>query len=185
MIKDAISLLTTESSWEDLILTKKALQQLKKISTKNSTTTNRNLQKTTRPASPVLFYGTQANAQITTVALIGKEMNKPAFRIDLSKLVSKYIAETEKNLNAVFETAEKKDWILFFDEADALFGKRTDVKDSHDKYANLDTNYLLQRIESYPGLVLLAANKKTNIDTAFIRRLRSIVYFPKPKKKKG
>jgi len=183
MIKAAISLLTTESSWEDLILTKKALQQLKKISTNSSITTHRKLLKTTRPESPVLFYGTQANKQITTAALIAKGMNKPAYRIDLSKLVSKYIGETEKNVNTLFDTAEKKDWVLFFDEADALFGKRTDVKDSHDKYANLDVNYLLQRIEDYPGLILLATNKKSNIDPAFTRRLRSIVYFPIPRKK--
>lgn len=189
MIKTALSLLTTESSWDDLLLTKKALQKIKAISNqvKNNTTAtgNTKLINTTNRVSPVLFYGSQACEQITTAALIGKVINKDAYSIDLSKLVSKYIDETEKNLNVLFDTAEKKDWILFFDEADALFGKRTDLKDDHDRYANLDVTYLLQKIEDHPGLILLASNKKTTISPALIRRLRSIIHFPKPKKKKG
>jgi SpoVK/Ycf46/Vps4 family AAA+-type ATPase len=189
MIKTALSLLTTESSWDDLLLTKKALQQIKAISNqvKNNTTLTgkTKLINKTNKVSPVLFYGSQANEQITTAALIGKIINKDAYRIDLSKLVSKYIGETEKNLNVLFDTAEKKDWILFFEEADALFGKRSDVTDTHNRYANLDVTYLLQRIEDHPGLVLLAANKKTTIDPDFIKRLRPIIHFPKPKKKRG
>ena len=109
-------------------------------------------------------------------------MIKTIYRIDLSKLVSKYVDETEKNLDAVFDAAEKKDWILFFDEADALFGKRTDVKDSHDKYANLDVSYLLQRIESFDGLILLAGNKKSKIDPNVLKKLKLVIHFPNPKR---
>jgi len=95
-------------------------------------------------------------------------------------IVSKYIGETEKNLELLFARAEDKGWILFFDEADALFGKRTNVRDAHDKYANQEVSYLLQRIENYNGLVILATNMKNNIDDAFIRRFNSILKFPLP-----
>ena len=95
-------------------------------------------------------------------------------------VVSKYIGETEKNLELLFARAEDKDWILFFDEADALFGKRTNVRDAHDKYANQEVSYLLQRIEDYDGLVILATNMKNNIDDAFLRRFNSVVKFPFP-----
>ena len=102
------------------------------------------------------------------------------FRIDLSRVVSKYIGETEKNLARLFDRAEHKDWILFFDEADALFGKRTDVRDAHDKYANQEVAYLLQRIETFSGLVILATNQRGNIDEAFLRRFQAAVHFPMP-----
>ncbi|HVW61052.1 MAG TPA: ATP-binding protein, partial [Puia sp.] len=98
----------------------------------------------------------------------------------LSGVVSKYIGETEKNLRRVFDAAEDGGAILFFDEADALFGKRSEVKDSHDRYANIEINYLLQRMEAYNGLAILATNKKSSMDEAFIRRLRFIVQFPFP-----
>jgi len=94
--------------------------------------------------------------------------------------VSKYIGETEKNLENLFAKAETKNWILFFDEADALFGKRTGVRDAHDKYANQEVSYLLQRVEDFDGLVILATNMKNNIDDAFIRRFNSIIRFPLP-----
>ena len=95
-------------------------------------------------------------------------------------VVSKFIGETEKNLSSLFNKAENKDWILFFDEADALFGKRTNVRDAHDKYANQEVSYLLQRVESFDGLVILASNFKNNIDDAFTRRFQSIIHFPMP-----
>lgn len=98
-------------------------------------------------------------------------------------VVSKYIGETEKNLSKVFELAENKDWILFFDEADALFGKRTNVKDAHDRYANQEVAFLLQRVENYPGLVILSTNLKTNIDEAFARRFQIMVRFNMPNAK--
>ena len=102
------------------------------------------------------------------------------YRIDLSSVVSKYIGETEKNLRRVFEAAEDSGAILVFDEADALFGKRSDVKDSHDRYANIETSYLLQRMEAYRGLAILTTNMKSALDPAFKRRLRFIVHFPFP-----
>ena len=113
-------------------------------------------------------------------SLLGKQFNKDVYRIDLSQVVSKYIGETEKNLEKIFIKAENKDWILFFDEADALFGKRANVQSAHDKYANQEVSYLLQRVEDFPGLIILASNYKNNIDTAFIRRFNAIVHFPMP-----
>jgi SpoVK/Ycf46/Vps4 family AAA+-type ATPase len=94
--------------------------------------------------------------------------------------VSKFIGETEKNMEKIFTQAENKDWILFFDEADALFGKRSNVSSAHDKYANQEVSYLLQRIEDYRGLIILASNFKNNIDQAFVRRFNAIVHFPMP-----
>jgi SpoVK/Ycf46/Vps4 family AAA+-type ATPase len=100
--------------------------------------------------------------------------------IGLSEVVSKYIGETEKNLARLFDKAENKDWILFFDEADALFGKRTDIRDAHDKYANQEVSYLLQRVETHGGLVILATNRRGNIDDAFLRRFQAAIQFPMP-----
>jgi SpoVK/Ycf46/Vps4 family AAA+-type ATPase len=102
------------------------------------------------------------------------------YKIDLSTVVSKYIGETEKNLSLVFREAESSHSILFFDEADALFGKRSEVKDAHDRYANIETGYLLQRMEEYEGIVILATNLQKNMDDAFIRRLQFSINFPFP-----
>ena len=103
------------------------------------------------------------------------------FRIDLAGVVSKYIGETEKNLRSIFEEADRADAVLFFDEADALFGKRSDVKDAHDRYANIEINYLLQRIESFEGIAILATNMRAHIDEAFLRRIHITVEFPLPR----
>src|SRR4029078_4524387 len=100
--------------------------------------------------------------------------------IDLAMIVSKYIGETEKNLGRVFDAAEHRRWILFFDEADALFGKRTRVEDSRDRFANQEISFLLQRIEDFDGVVILASNFKSNIDDAVLRRFHSVVHFPSP-----
>jgi DNA polymerase III delta prime subunit len=127
-----------------------------------------------------LFYGPPGTGKTFTARILGNELNKEVFKIDLSMIVSKYIGETEKNLELLFARAEDKGWILFFDEADALFGKRTNVRDAHDKYANQEVSYLLQRIEDYNGLIILATNMKNNIDDAFIRRFNSILKFPFP-----
>ncbi|CAB3629830.1 MULTISPECIES: AAA family ATPase [Achromobacter] len=101
-------------------------------------------------------------------------------RIDLSRIVSKYIAETEENLSRLFESVEQRGAVLYFDEADALFGKRANVKDSHDRYANIEVSYLLQPMQSYRGLASRAASLKSNLDSAFLRRLRFVVQFPAP-----
>jgi SpoVK/Ycf46/Vps4 family AAA+-type ATPase len=111
---------------------------------------------------------------------LANELNLDLFRIDLSQVVNKYIGETEKNLRRVFDAAEDGGAILLFDEADALFGKRSEVKDSHDRYANIEVSYLLQRMEVYRGLAILTTNLKSALDTAFLRRLRFVVQFPFP-----
>lgn len=127
-----------------------------------------------------LFYGPPGTGKTFTAQILGNELDREVYKIDLSMVVSKYIGETEKNLELLFARAEDKEWILFFDEADALFGKRTNVRDAHDKYANQEVSYLLQRIEDYNGLVILATNMKNNIDEAFVRRFNSILKFPFP-----
>lgn len=127
-----------------------------------------------------LFYGPPGTGKTLAAGLLGNELGKDVYKIDLSMVVSKYIGETEKNLELLFARAEDKGWILFFDEADALFGKRTGVRDAHDKYANQEVSYLLQRIEDYNGLIILATNMRSNIDDAFMRRFNTILKFPFP-----
>jgi hypothetical protein len=127
-----------------------------------------------------LFAGESGTGKTMAAEVIANELRLNLYRIDLSQVVNKYIGETEKNLRRLFDAAEDGGAILFFDEADALFGKRSEVKDSHDRFANIEINYLLQRMESYRGLAILATNMKSALDTAFLRRLRFIVnfYFP-------
>jgi SpoVK/Ycf46/Vps4 family AAA+-type ATPase len=112
--------------------------------------------------------------------VLANELRLDLFRIDLSQVVSKYIGETEKNLRRVFDAAEEGGAVLLFDEADALFGKRSEVKDSHDRYANIEVSYLLQHMEAYRGLAILTTNMKGMLDQAFLRRLRFVVQFPFP-----
>ena len=127
-----------------------------------------------------LFAGESGTGKTMAAEVIANDLQLTLYRIDLSAVVSKYIGETEKNLRRLFDAAEDGGAILLFDEADALFGKRSEVKDSHDRYANIEINYLLQRIESYRGLAILATNLKNALDTAFLRRLRFILNFPFP-----
>lgn len=112
--------------------------------------------------------------------ILAQELNLDLYKIDLSSVVSKYIGETEKNLNRIFYEAESSNAILFFDEADALFGKRSEVKDAHDRYANIEVAYLLQKMEEYEGICILATNLRKNIDDAFARRMHHTVEFPFP-----
>jgi len=128
----------------------------------------------------VLFAGESGTGKTMAAEVIANELRLLLYRIDLSAVVSKYIGETEKNLRKLFDAAEDGGAILFFDEADALFGKRSEVKDSHDRYANIEINYLLQRMEAYRGLAILATNMKSALDSAFVRRLRFVVNFPFP-----
>jgi len=128
----------------------------------------------------VLFAGESGTGKTLAAEVIAHQLRLNLYRIDLSQVISKYIGETEKNLRKLFDAAEDGGTILFFDEADALFGKRSEVKDSHDRYANIEINYLLQRMEAYQGLAILATNMKNALDTAFMRRLRFIVNFPFP-----
>ena len=128
----------------------------------------------------VLFAGPPGTGKTMAAEAIADALEQDLYRIDLSAVVSKYIGETEKNLAAAFDEAERAGAVLFFDEADALFGKRTDVRDAHDRYANLEVNYLLQRVETFTGLVILASNREAALDEAFLRRLRFIIRFELP-----
>ena len=127
-----------------------------------------------------LFAGASGTGKTMAAEVLAGELRLDLYRIDLSAVVSKYIGETEKNLRRVFDAAEEGGAILLFDEADALFGKRSEVKDSHDRYANIEVSYLLQRMEAYRGLAILTTNMKNALDTAFLRRIRFIVQFPFP-----
>ena len=130
-----------------------------------------------------LFSGPSGTGKTMAAGIIASAVELDLYRIDLSGVVSKYIGETEKNLKKIFEEAETSNAILFFDEADAIFGKRSEVKDSHDRYANIETSYLLQRMEEYDGVVILASNFKKNIDDAFLRRMHFVIEFPLPDEK--
>lgn len=177
-------LITTKMDWSDLIITAKTAQQIQDIKVwldnHKALFNDWGMSKKIKPGYRALFYGPPGTGKTLTASLLGKEFGKDVYRIDLSQIVSKYIGETEKNLEKIFIKAEHKDWILFFDEADALFGKRSNVQSAHDKYANQEVSYLLQRVEDFPGLIILASNYKTNIDSAFVRRFNAIIHFPMP-----
>jgi SpoVK/Ycf46/Vps4 family AAA+-type ATPase len=128
----------------------------------------------------VLFSGESGTGKTLAAEVLADELHLPLYRVELSAVVSKYIGETEKNLKRLFDAAEDGGAILLLDEADALFGKRSEVKDSHDRYADIEVDYLLQRMENHRGLVILATNFKSALDSAFVRRLRFIVDFPFP-----
>jgi SpoVK/Ycf46/Vps4 family AAA+-type ATPase len=127
-----------------------------------------------------LFAGASGTGKTMAAEVLAGELELDLYRIDLSSVVSKYIGETEKNLRRLFDAAESGGVVLLFDEADALFGKRSEVKDSHDRYANIEVSYLLQRMEAYRGLAILTTNLKSALDTAFLRRIRFVVQFPFP-----
>lgn len=176
--------LETRLEWQDLILpqtTDLAIQDILRWIEFHPKLGEWEMARHLKPGYRALFYGPPGTGKSLTASLLGKQAGRDVYRIDLSRVVSKYIGETEKNLARLFDKAENKDWILFFDEADALFGKRTEIRDAHDKYANQEIAYLLQRIETYNGLIILASNQKSNIDEAFSRRFHNIVHFPMPK----
>lgn len=177
-------LLETKMKWDDLVLPPDTLQQINELEiwVKHGKKLMKDweMEGKLKPGYRALFHGPPGTGKTLTASLLGNKTRREVYRIDLSMVVSKFIGETEKNLANLFAKAENKDWILFFDEADALFGKRTNVRDAHDKYANQEVSYLLQRVENYDGLVILASNFKSNIDEAFSRRFQSIIYFPMP-----
>lgn len=176
--------ITTSLGWEDLILEEsvmEAVQEIRAWATHGATLLQDwGLAGRLAPGFRALFHGPPGTGKTLTASLLGRQHGLDVYRIDLSQVVSKYIGETEKNLSSVFDQAATKNWILFFDEADALFGKRTQTSSSHDRYANQEVSYLLQRLEDYPGIVILATNFKTNLDDAFARRLQASIYFPPP-----
>lgn len=177
--------LATDLEWKDLVLHPATLRQLEELQTflDHGDTLLREwgMAARLRPGYRALFHGPPGTGKTLSAALLGRRTGREVQRVDLSLLVSKYIGETEKNLARVFEHAERRDWILFFDEADALFGKRSETKDAHDRYANQEVAYLLQRIESFEGVVILASNLHRNLDEAFLRRFEAVVYFPPPR----
>ena len=122
-----------------------------------------------------LFVAPDRATAMKATAVLANELGRDVYRVDLGQVVSKYVGETEKNLSRVFDEAQRAGAVLFFDEADALFGTRTDVKDAHDRYANLDISYLLERLEQHQGLAILATNRRVNLDEAFMRRVRHVV----------
>lgn len=184
-MKFPAEVIETAMEWDDLVLSKETDQQIMELQTwityGNVLMNDWGMHKKLKPGYRVLFHGPPGTGKTLTATLLGKYTGKDVFKIDLSMVVSKFIGETEKNLANLLAKAEKTENILFFDEADALFGKRTNVRDAHDKYANQEVSYLLQRIENYKGLVILASNLKSNIDDAFVRRFQSIIHFPLPK----
>lgn len=180
--KKLLKQITTKKRWDDLSIDQLSLQRLNNIHTRLGilgTPANSNEETTTRGLT-VLFTGSGGKRKKLAAKLLGKQHNKEVYRVDLSRVLSKYIGETEKNLEKIFDAAEEKNWILFFDEADALFGKRTSVRDSHDKYANQEISYLLQRIEDYPGLVILSSNNKDSDGGNFSKIVSETIRFKKP-----
>ncbi|HEY1254404.1 MAG TPA: ATP-binding protein [Terracidiphilus sp.] len=176
--------LTTDLDWSDLVLPSWVMEEVEEIKAwvehRHALLHDWELKRHIKPGFRSLFYGPPGTGKTFTASLLGKSTGLDVYRVDLSLVVSKYIGETEKNLAGVFDQAERNDWILFFDEADALFGKRTRTSSAHDRYANQEVAYLLQRVEDSPGVVILSSNLKGNIDEAFARRFQSMIYFPLP-----
>lgn len=178
--------ITTALKWKDMVLDYNTLEALDEINTwithQNTIMKDWGLGRILKPGYRALLYGPPGTGKTLAATLLGQKNNMDVYRIDLSMIVSKYIGETEKNLARVFDLAENRNWILFFDEADALFGKRTSTNTSNDRHANQEVAYLLQRIEDFPGMIILATNLRNNIDEAFSRRFQSVIYFPMPTK---
>lgn len=176
--------LTTRMDWSDLVLDPHVLSEISEIAAwiqHQDTIMNKwGLGRQLKRGYRSLFYGPPGTGKTLTACLLGKSLGLDVYRVDLSQVVSKYIGETEKNMASIFDQAENKNWILFFDEADALFGKRTATSDSKDRHANQEVAYLLQRVEDFSGVVILATNLRANMDVAFTRRFQSIIFFPAP-----
>jgi ATPase family associated with various cellular activities (AAA)/Winged helix domain, variant len=174
------------ATWDDLVVPERELETLREIAAhvrRRKTVYDDwgwGRQSARGLGISVLFAGASGTGKTMAGEVLANELALDLYRIDLSQVVSKYIGETEKNLRRVFDAAESGGAILLFDEADALFGKRTEVRDSHDRYANIEVSYLLQRMEGYRGLAILTTNMRESIDSAFLRRLRFVVVFPFP-----
>jgi hypothetical protein len=173
-----------ERTWDDLVLPPDRLAQLKELAARyrNRATVYGDWGFRPAPSAGVvaLFAGPSGTGKTLAAEILAGDLALELYKLDLAAVVSKYIGETEKNLDQVFDAAAAGNVVLFFDEADALFGKRTEVSDAHDRYANIETAYLLQRLESYDGVVVMATNLSKNIDIAFLRRLHAMVEFPIP-----
>jgi len=173
--------MTTELDWSDLVPDDVAAGQVEDIRTwierQDQLTDDQKLKKSGRC---ILFHGPRGTGKKLAAALLGKVTGRPVYRIDLSAVVSKYIGETEKNLRLVFDAAANGNWILFFEEADALFDKRSEDETARDREANQQRAYFLQRMEDFPGIVILAANLESNMDDTFAGRFQSVTQFRLP-----
>jgi SpoVK/Ycf46/Vps4 family AAA+-type ATPase len=174
------------SEWKDLVLPPRTLHHLREVC---ATEKHRHLVHSTWGFARsmilgrglnVLFHGSSGTGKTTAATILARELGLDLYKIDLSTVVSKYIGETEKQLSRIFREAKSSNAILFFDEADALFGKRSEVKDAHDRYANTEVAFLLQKMEEYEGIAILATNFRKNMDDAFTRRIQFIIEFPFP-----
>jgi hypothetical protein len=176
--------ITTLYEWNDLVLDPATRQEIEDIVIwmrhEDLLMNDWLLRKRIKPGFRALFYGPPGTGKTLTAGLLGQATGLSVYRIDLSKVVSKYIGETEKNLASLFDHAQHQKWILFFDEADSLFGKRTESRNANDRAANQQVSYLLQRIEDFPGVVILATNARSHLDDAFARRFQSMIHFPLP-----
>ena len=185
-LEELAQLISSQMAWDDLVLPELQMQTLNEISAqvRQRVKVYEDWGFAAKNARGIgvaaLFYGPSGTGKTLAAEVLANELKLDLYRIDLSTVVSKYIGETEKNLRRIFDAAERGGAILLFDEADALFGKRSEVKDSHDRYANIEVSYLLQRMEAYRGLAILTTNQKQALDTAFLRRLRFVVQFPFP-----
>jgi SpoVK/Ycf46/Vps4 family AAA+-type ATPase len=165
-----IKLTTTALEWPDLVVDPHTTEKIQEI-----------LDRIKQGGGlRCLFYGPSGTGKTLTALLLGKSSGLEVYRIDLSKVVSKYIGETEKNISAIFNQSQNKNPMLFFDDTDALFGKRTQASGPDDRYANREISYLLQKIEAFPGTVILSSNLRLNVDEAFARAFQSIIHFPMP-----
>jgi len=178
------SLVRVALDWEDLVISQELSKELKDIENwirfEESILNSESMSKKIKRGYKVVFYGPSGTGKTLTAGLIGKKFEKDVYRIDLSQVSSKYIGETEKNLERLFKQARNKNWILFFDEGESLFGKRGNSGQSNERYANQQVGFLLQKIEDHPGVVILATNLKGNIDEAFLRRFQKMIYFEAP-----
>lgn len=176
--------ITTQLTWEDLVIDDTAMSEIMNI--RDWIVYGPTLlevwggHKKIKPGYRSLFYGLPGTGKTMTVSLLGKSVGLDVYRVDLSMVVSKFIDETEKKLSNIFAQAEHKNWILFFDEADVLFSKRTQTSNSNDNYINQGASYLLQRLEDYSGVIIFATNFKANLDEAFCRRFESMIHFSIP-----
>lgn len=176
--------LSTPYEWDDLVLDRSTRDEIEDIVNwvrhEQTLLGEWGLARQLKPGYRALFYGSPGTGKTLTASLLGKSTGRPVYRVDLSKVVSKWVGETEKNLASLFDHAQHQDWILFFDEADSLFGKRTEGRNANDRASNQQVSYLLQRVEDFPGIVILATNLRSHLDEAFARRFQSMIHFALP-----
>jgi AAA+ superfamily predicted ATPase len=183
-VDQLVQRLASDSGWTDLALPAPEQEALRDIARRAQRRAGAAEPRTLGASAPArtgvtaVFAGSDSATRARAAGVLANELDRDLYRVDLSRVAGKYIGETEKNLTRLFDAAESAGWVLYFDEADALFGKRTDVNDAHDRYANIEVGSLLERLEAFDGLAILATNRKASLDDAFIRRIRHVVSFP-------